>query len=330
MFHRTSSSPVPVARRFFAACARSAVLLSLAVLVTNRVANAQSPVTGRYFLPGDRVFPEGVAYQPSTGAFFVTSTTDGTVFRGNLSERVARPFLPGGADGRTTAVGLKVDDRDRLWIAGGATGRLFVYDATSGALIRRFDLEPGSPTFVNDMAISPSGDAFFTDSQRPFLYRVFEDASGELVFERFLDFTGTALVYTPGFNVNGIAASADGRFLVVVQSNTGRLFRIDIAARTVAPIGLGGATVTNGDGLVLQGRTLLVVRNQQELIVRIDLTDNYAAGRILSEFTDPTFGYPTTAALTPIGLLVVNSQFDRRGPGLVPDLPFTVSGVRLP
>ena len=37
---------------------------------------------GRYVLPGEQVFPEGVAYQSETGDFYVGSTTDGTVFAG--------------------------------------------------------------------------------------------------------------------------------------------------------------------------------------------------------------------------------------------------------
>jgi Cu-Zn family superoxide dismutase len=45
-------------------------------------------------------------------------------------------------------------------------------------------------------------------------------------------------------------------------------------------------------------------------------------------FTDKTFMFPTTAALAKGRLLVVNSQFDKRGG--TPDLPFTVSSVKRP
>ena len=47
----------------------------------------------------------------------------------------------------------------------------------------------------------------------------------------FLDFTGTALQYTAGFNVNGIAATPDGRYLVLAQSNTGKLYRVGVCDR---------------------------------------------------------------------------------------------------
>ncbi len=83
------------------------------------------------------MFPEGIA--TAGGAFYVTSTSDGTVFRGTVGEEDLTPFLVGGADGRTTAIGVAVDaKRHRLFIAGGATGRIWVYDTRDGDLIARF------------------------------------------------------------------------------------------------------------------------------------------------------------------------------------------------
>jgi hypothetical protein len=79
---------------------------------------------GRYVLPGEAVYPEGIAYDPKTGDFYVGSTTDGTIFKQNagLDEGEAEVLLEPGGDGRDTAVGTKVDDRQRLFIAGGDTG----------------------------------------------------------------------------------------------------------------------------------------------------------------------------------------------------------------
>jgi Cu-Zn family superoxide dismutase len=285
---------------------------------------------GQYRLPGDAVFPEGVAFQPSTGDFFVSSTGDGTIFRGNVERAAAEPFLAPGADERTTAVGLKVDDaRGRLFVAGGATGRLFVYDVRDRSLVASFDTGR-QPTFINDVAVAPNGDAFFTDSQSPVIYRVFAGANGGLVFEPWLDLTGTAIRYQEGFNLNGIEVSDDGAHLVVVQSNTGRLFRITIASQEVAPIDLGGESLTNGDGILLEGQILYVVRNQQGLIVKLRLADDLLRGTVESSTGDPSLAYPTTIARAGQRLLVVNSQFNRRGPGLQPALPFTVASIPAP
>jgi sugar lactone lactonase YvrE len=284
----------------------------------------------RYVLPGDAVFPEGVAYRPSTSSFFVSSTGDGTIFRGTIGQGAAQPFLQGGADGRTAATGLRVNDaRGRLFVSGAATGQMFVYNAESGELLGRFTTSR-SPTFVNDVAVVPSGDAFFTDSQSPVLYRVFAGADGGLAFEEWLDFTGTPLQYQQGFNVNGIDATPDGRYLIVVQSNTGKLFRIDTASKAVVEIDLGGQTLTNGDGILLDDRTLYVVRNQQGQIVKVALAEDFASGTVGDATTDPSLTYPTTIAKAGDRLLVVNSQFNNRAPGRQPTLPFTVSSIPLP
>jgi len=64
-----------------------------------------------YVLPGDRVFPEGVAVDPQVKRYYVSSTSDGTILRGAITGRRARVFLPGGADGRTTAIGVSQFDK---------------------------------------------------------------------------------------------------------------------------------------------------------------------------------------------------------------------------
>lgn len=86
--------------------------------------------------------------------------------------------------------------------------------------------------------------------------------------------------------------------------------------------------MTNGDDISLRGRTLNVVRNALELITEARLSGDLASGRVVSETTDPSFGFPTTIAIARGRLLVVHAQFDRRGSQ--PDLPFTVSSVKVP
>src|SRR5262249_3066905 len=85
-------------------------------------------------------------------------------------------FLPGGGDSRTVALGMKVGRHNRLYVAGGPLGQIFVYDITSRALIAKFTTGV-SPTFINDVTIAPNGDAYFTDSFSPFLYRVAADVT---------------------------------------------------------------------------------------------------------------------------------------------------------
>jgi DNA-binding beta-propeller fold protein YncE len=237
-------------------------------------------------------------------------------------------FLPGGADGRTTAIGLEVDRDGNLFVAGGGTGKMFVYNTETKELLASFSVGTETPTFINDVAVAKDGSAYFTDSQRPFLYRVAPDGSGGFTFETWIDFTNTALVYQAGFNLNGIEVTPDGKYLIVVQSNTGKLFRITIATKEVVEIDLGEATFESGDGLLLRGHVLYVVRNAVNEIVKVQLAGGYASGEIVSTTNDPSFITPTTIVEARGRLLVVNSQFSNRGG--TPVLPFTVSSIRIP
>ncbi|CAA9544406.1 MAG: Superoxide dismutase [Cu-Zn] precursor [uncultured Thermoleophilia bacterium] len=290
-------------------------------------ADARAAAIRTYVLPGAAVYPEGIAYEPSRRSFYVSSTTDGTIFRGRLGGGSAQVWLPPGTDGRSTAIGLKVDDRrGRLYVAGGSTGGIWVYDTDTKALLARFSNgKPAAQTFVNDIAVTRGGTAYATDSLSPVLYRITNRPGRRIRYEQWLCFEGTPLQYTPGFNVNGIAATPDGRTLLVVQSNTGFLFRIDVATKRVTRVALDGL-ITAGDGLLLEGRTLFVVRNALGRIERIRLSRNLTSGTVRAVIEDPTFAFPTTVARARRNLLVVNSQFDKRQSG-TPVLPFTVSEV---
>ena len=191
------------------------------------------PLPTRYVLPGDRVFPEGIAYDQASGSVFVSSTTDGTIFRGDDSNETLAAFLAPGADGRTTATGLEVDEEGRLFVAGGATGLVWVYDGVTGALIDRLS-GGSSPTFLNDVAVDGDGVAYITDSMSPVIYRVVPDGAGGYTLDRWLPLAGTPIVYTTGFNLNGIVVSSNNRYLFTIQSNTGKIFRIEIATKQFA------------------------------------------------------------------------------------------------
>jgi len=309
------------------------VVLSAAPAATLAQSTPEATESGArtFALPGDSVFPEGVAHLEGSNEFYVGATTDGMIFRGDLTTGDVEVFSPGGSDGRVSAVGMKVDDSGRLVVVGGATGLVFAYDTTTGELITQASTGSTEEQFLNDVAITPSGDAYITDSTQPVLYRLAATGDSSTpaaggTLEPFLDFTGTALQYVEGFNLNGIVASADGQYLLVVQTNTGGLFRIEIATKAVQQVDLGGVMLMGGDGMVLDGTTLYVVNSGKVSVVA--LSDDLSSGRGGSDFTDPSLSSPTTAAKEGNCLLIVNSQFANQGG--TPQLPFTVSEVPIP
>jgi len=305
---------------------KAAVLAVCASIVSLCAAQAQEVV--RHPLPAEIRYPEGVAYDASAGVLYTAGAEDGAVLRMDprtgQAEVISKPgaLVPSGAP-FPAMLGMKLDGQGRLWIGGGRTGRIFIINPRTGAVIANLETKAPGEGVINDGAITPTG-AFFTDTFRPVLWRV--DPASPRQPEAWLDLRNTPIAYGEGPNLNGIAATPDGRSLIVVQMNKGLLFHIDVASKQVTPIDLRGESVLGGDGLVLDGRTLYVVSQTQEEIATISLSEDLKSGEVKARFRDPGLAWPATAALAGDRLLVVNGQFNRRTTGDA-QRPFTILSV---
>jgi len=243
--------------------------------------------------------PEGIAIGKAPYAY-LGSLADGDIYRASLVTGRGEVISQGPG---TQSVGLKIDRRDRLFVAGGGAGDGRVVDARTGAALASYQFATGA-TFVNDVVLTPWG-AFFTDSMQPFLYRVALDLP--IGFVR-VPLTGD-LVYQAGFNTNGIALTPDGTALLVVQSNTGGLFRVNPRTGVTTAVDLGGETVVNGDGLLVIGRTLYVVQNQDNQLAVFHLNQRGTRGTLVTHKTSPNFDVPTTVAAFGSRLYLPNARF---------------------
>jgi sugar lactone lactonase YvrE len=262
--------------------------------------------------------PEGIAIGKGT-TFYVGSIPTGRVWRGNLRTGQGAEFIPN--RGRR-AIGLEFEEnRKRLFVAGGPLGTGYVYNARTGADIAQFTFASGQ-TFVNDVVVTKRA-AWFTDSMRQFLYKVPIGRHGQLGTPQSIPLTGD-IVFQSGFNTNGIDATPNGKTLVIVQSNTGKLFRVNRQGVT-DEIELGGATV-NGDGLLLHGRTLyVVVRSPADGIAVVRLSRDLRSGTLVRTITNPGLDDPTTIDRFGRSLYAVNARFSTP-PG--PDVEYWVTKVR--
>lgn len=312
--------------------AKTTVAALIGVMALAMPVRAQQPELTTYPLPADVTFPEGIAYDAKEGALYTGSALTGTLIRmplkGKQATVVAKAgtVLPG--EPFPTVLGMKLDAAGRLWVAGGRTGQMAVVNARTGAVLKKFETPTPKGSLINDVVIVGSS-AYFTDSLTPTLWRVTTtgDRIGDL--EPWLQFAGTPIEYTtPGANLNGIAATADGRHLIVVQMNKGLLFRISVGDKRVQPIDIGGEAITTGDGLVIDGRTLYVVRQGEQEIVTILLSEDLANGKVVSRFKNAALMWPATAVKAGNQLLVVNTQFNKRA-GKDPVTPFSIVGVPL-
>ena len=113
---------------------------------------------------------------------------------------------------------------------------------------------------------------------------------------------------------NGIARTPDGDALLVIQSATGLLFRVDPATGDATQVDLGGTLLVNGDGLLLSGRTLFVVQNRLNRVAVVELNSAGTSGEVTQFLTDPRFDVPTTVAAFGNRLYLPNARFGTPNP----------------
>ena len=269
--------------------------------------------------------PEGIAFDKRSRSFFVGITPGGnaagTIYRGTLGSDTLTPYIPGGAG--KAAIGLKVR-RGKLYVAGGPTGSITVYDLANLATKEPVaTFQTGTGGFLNDLVVTRRGDVYVTDSFRPTLWHVTaEQVAAGTGTPQALDVSAIPYEGAGAFNVNGIVAKG-GRTLVVVNSFSGKLFRIELGddrASIDAIDEIEGATVPGGDGMLLDRGRLVVVqgapRNQLSFLkLRRD------EARLERTRTSDKLRGPSTVDATKRLYLVVNADFDNNV------TPFTVAGL---
>lgn len=189
-------------------------------------------------------------------------------------------------------------------MAGGASARVRVYDATTGANLAVFATAPG---FINDLVVTRDA-VYATNSAAPTLAVIPLGPGGSLPNSDtaqtlpMVDFPAV-----PGFNANGIEAWADGR-LIVAHSSQQALYQVDPTTGLATRIDLG-QSLPNVDGITRQGTRLYAVQNRLNQIAVIRLDPSLASGEVIDTLTNPKFDVPTTVAVFGAATYVVNARF---------------------
>ena len=267
--------------------------------------------------------PEGIEVGKGH-TFYTGSVANGAIYRGDLRTGKGTVVIPG-ATGKA-ATGIELGNRNRLWVAGAGTGTGTVYDLRTKQVVKAFNFAAPPTTFINDVVLTKDA-AYFTDSMKPVLYKVPIGPGGAIGDFQTITLSGD-YVHAAGFNLNGIDATRDGKTLVAVQTAGGKLYRIDAATGAAKLITLaGGATLPNGDGILLTGKTLYVVQNQSNKVAVIALDLAAATGRVVTELTNPNLSVPTTIDDFGKRLYAVNARFGVANPDTQ---PFQVVQLRQP
>src|SRR3954454_13080932 len=253
--------------------------------------------------------PEGVTTDGKK--VFSGSLATGSILKAN-PRTGAKHVLPESATGKP-AVGLDFDKRrDVVWVAGGPSGEVRAQNARTAELLATYTApatDNPNGRFINDLVVTRKA-VYATDSfnqellvvplERRHGHRL--PASGPA---QLLPLTGDIVFdTTPGvFNANGIVKTRHG--LVVGQSNTGLLFRVDKATGEATTI--DGVSVPGADGIEPDHRTLYVTGNG--VVTVVELARDALSGEVVDTLTSPDLSVPSTSALVHHSLWVANARF---------------------
>ena len=299
--------------------------------VVERMKALEAPVGSSrpaFTIPEKDLLPEGVAHDPKTKAFYVSSVHKRKIVRVGPDGTV-RDFVPGARDGLLSTLALAADPGSRsLWAATDGVpqtrglrkedeGRSSVieFDLDTGAKRRQVGPPPSVPgARFADLTVGPGGDLWVAD---PYSARLYVLRKGEASFRVFLE-PGT--VESP----QGLAFSPGGRWLFVADYTQGVL-RVDPVTGSAdlleAP---ADAAVTGIDGLLFQGGGLVGIQNgvRPHRVVRLRLdpelrriTEVVVLERKNPHFDEPTLGVTVGDEL----YYVANSQYEAFGEDGRPD-----------
>jgi len=303
---------------------RSIIVLVLLTLGFATIAAAPANAFPDVIPLPDGFQPEGIASGNGT-TFYVGSIPTGAVYRGDL--RTGQGAILVEPQSGRSAIGLKYDDRSGLlFVAGGPTGFAYIYNGQTGATVDEIQLTTDQPVFINDVVVTRDA-AYFTNSKQAEFYRVPLANNGQpLGTSQTIPLSGD-YQFNPdpnAFNANGIAATPNGKTLIIVNSGDGTLYNVDPVTGNATLIDLGGDAVPAGDGILLQGKTLYVVQNQLNQIAVVQLSPDLTSGTIVDTITSSNFRVPTTIARFGNSLYAVNARF---GTPPTPDTEYEVVRV---
>jgi len=292
------------------------------------------PTSLAFNLPDGFMYPEGAAFDPTTGRVYVTSIQSGAVAVAEPGSDTATVWLEAGSDGRDmSALGIEFGG-DRVWIV---SNGLYEY-RTDGTLIARHD--PTGPTGggLNDVTVTDDG-VYVSDSSASLVWYLPLDASVETSLQPIDIGAVNAEAAQDAFN--GIEALPDGT-LVAGQYTGTQLFHIDPRVPSAVVIDLGDGYVTQQvaptgssrqvryagtDGMSLDGDVLWTTNTSGNAVDRVTLCPTYDCGTIVAGASDPLLSFPTDVQIAGDVVVVVNSQFPGLIGALEPTLPFTIAAI---
>ncbi|XVE74714.1 hypothetical protein DITRI_Ditri12bG0039600 [Diplodiscus trichospermus] len=261
------------------------------------------------------LYPEGMAWDPSAQHFIVGSLNHRTILSvsdaGVVETLISDPTLPE----NVTILGLAVDStKKRLLACLHSVSPLPPFNALVAYDLRNrrrlflslLPSEPDSPIsstgrgrdVANDVAVDFKGNAYVTNSVGNFIWKVNENGEAS-IFSKSPAFTRHPSVMDQNqpFNdcgLNGIAYISKG-YLLVVQSNTGKMFKVDAEDGRATTVLLYEELVMPDGIAVRKDGVVLVVSTQKLWFLKSD--DSWMEGVVYDKTALDVEGFATSVVV---------------------------------
>ena len=270
--------------------------------------------------------PEGFTIGKGTTAY--NAGIDGAIYKVNLRNGKGEVWVDAEPDFDIFAdcykLGMRVDPRSNyLFVAGCINGDAYVYDADSGDLIMKYQLDDSEDSVINDIAITQDA-VYFTDFGQPFMYRLPLSKNGRIPSDAD---AATKILLTGDFGVgdnlipayaNGIVATPDGKTLIIGNSGTSRVFKVDPATGhsdeiIFDPPLLGLLDGSFLDAIVMHDGLLYILSSgdtpEMDLIQVAELDDDMLTGTFVGTISDSDMDGVASGAMHGDSLYVNNARW---------------------
>lgn len=257
-------------------------------------------------IPEKDLIPDGIAYDPTSGSFFVGSVYKRKIVR-IAADGARSDFATDTQHGLYAVLGLAVDNARRiLWACGSIVpemsgyrpedkgqAAIFQIDLSTGRLVKKVALsDPGREHNLNDLAIDSLGNLYISDAASSAVYTL---PNGADTLQSFLE---------PGKlgSPNGIAFSPDERVMYIADYSRG-IARVERDTRAISYLTPPTDAVLVGiDGLRTYRGDLIAIQNgiRPHRVVKLGLTGDGRAVRDAQvlEMNSPFFREPTLGTIS--------------------------------